>query len=127
MWCRATLGMKAQRLTPPQPPPSLRERVGAGMWRRAMLGMRPARKAPVEHRSRSADMKKAGNPRLFRTHHRGTQAYFAASTTVPFTGSVPSGEDGSTTVTVSTEPSGQTIWKLLPGSSVENGIPLCAR
>ena len=40
-----------------------------------------------------------------------------------------SGEDGSTTVTVSTEPSGHTIWKLLPGCNVENAsypASLCA-
>ena len=52
---------------------------------------------------------------------------YSASTTVPLTGSVPSGDVGSTTFTVSTDPSGHTIWKLLPGCRVENGKPLCAR
>lgn len=51
-------------------------------------------------------------------------SYFAC---VPGTGSAPRVEVGLTIITVSVEPSGHTIWKVLPGLRVENGMPLRAR
>lgn len=56
--------------------------------------------------------------------HSRLPSYFAC---VPGIGSAPRLEVGLTITTVSVEPSGQTIWKVLPGGRVENGMPLRAR
>ena len=79
----------------------------------------------------SAQNRKAGmspsRPFIVRGHEWPGAQRSAGARCVPGTVRTPSGEDGSVIRTSSEEPSAHTTRIVLPGASVENGVPLRAR